>query len=518
MKYIIILLISTLSTVYAERWVVLPPRIELQSERMNAGELARLIALYLRASRVSEIVSVTEAEACLKNANASMDQKISTESLAAVTKNCLAERLLVFRIRKLQADYEVTSKVFFRESGSLTDTLTNTGPDLMATLGQNLKERFGSSPVVTKENAIDLIITGDTYGGSYFEWGDLKPFFLSLDAIKASYCLLGADGKVLAQKPTEERARQKEFIEKIKFQGSGMWSEASQVLACSEEALKLARREGRRAILVFVVSDAPREHAVKVNLRAAMRKFASKATILIAAASTTNEETRKFWASLTRELGETAYYLPIAQHAKVGLSNGGEWHIYRQNGRVYESREAKIKNLTDGVKIPDKYAQDSAPQDLVKLYEKLSGNKVISDTKTQIDASQLRDKLSALMRANDKQNVPSWRVLMNQNGQSYYLSLSAVEARRLTPNSFARIFVELKPPSENEIVRNRPSPAFVLTAAHDSPQAYEINVSEYIKNPARYLRKSIGSRSFYILTGNVVRIIPPEGDAIENGF
>jgi len=517
MKYIMFLL-TLASAVHAERWLVLPPRTELQNEKLNTADLARLVALFLKVSRVSEIVSVTEGEACLKTANASIETRISAETLSQVAKNCMAERLLVFRIRKKSDEYELTSKVFFRESGGLTDTLTNSGENLLEVFGRNLRERFGSSPQAPKENAADLIVAGDTYGGSYFEWAALKPYLLSTDSIKTSYCLTGADGKLASFMPNDDRVKQKDFLDRIKVQGSGLWAEASAVLGCTETAINLSRREGRHAILLMMVSDAPREHAVKINLRAQLRKLAAKSRIIFAASSTATEETRKFWATLSRELGENSQYLPIAQHAKVGLASGDEWHIFRQGGRIYESRKQSIKNLESGVKIPEKYALETSPQDLVRLYEKLSGNKVISEAKVTIDSTAVTDRLRHFFKTSDGKNAPHWRVQLRQNDQNYYISLNATQAQKLKAGEYARVFIELLKPSETEVIRTRPSPAIVISEAHDSPKSYEVDLTQFIKKPSHYLSRSIATRSFYVVTGTVISIIPPEPDAIENGF
>jgi Mor family transcriptional regulator len=108
--------------------------------------------------------------------------------------------------------------------------------------------------------------------------------------------------------------------------------------------------------------------------------------------------------------------------------------------------------------------------------------------------------------------------MLEQNGQSYYLSLAAAEARKLKVGQYARIYTELLPGSDRELLRNRPSPVVIIEKAHDSAASLEVNVADFLRNQAKYLRRGIGGRSFYIMTGKVMRVSPPERDALDDGF
>lgn len=506
------------SPLFADRWLILPPRIESEgASGLNGSDLARQMALYLRISRVGEIVSVTEAEGCLKQANLRMDGKIRPEELKAVATNCHSERMLLTRIRKKSGEFEVTTKVYFRESDRLTDTLVTSGSALLPLLGGHLGERFGKTPATPKESSADLIVAGDTYGGIYFDWIGLKSFFLGLDWVKSAYCLIDSHGKLQSSKLKGDRANHKEFLDRLRYEGSGFYGEADSLVRCAESAAAETRREGRRAIVVLLTSESPRENRQQINLRAGLRRLARNAKVIIAPASTTHEAAQKFWIGIARELAENSAYIPLAQKAKVGLASGQEWFIFRRNGRLYESRDAEPTEFKNGVRIPDKDAELVNPSDLISLYEKLSKNKVVSPGKPAVDAALLTQNLANAFRANESV-AAAWRVLLNQNGQNYYLSLSARDAQAIKVDGFARIYAELKNPTESEILRNRPSPALIIGEAQDSAPGIELNVAEYIRDPKKYLRKSLGGRSFYIFTGKVVQIIPPDGDAMDSGF
>lgn len=511
------LLILVSSALSADRWLVLPPRIELQDQTAQPGDLARAMALYLRVSRVGEIVQVAEAEACLKRANVTMAQKIAPETLRTVAKNCMAERMLLTRVRMKSSDFEITTKVYFRESDQLTDTLVTNGSDLNTTLGQNLSERFGKSPATPKETSPDLIVAGDTYGGSYFDWPQLKNLFLSLDSVKSSFCYADARGKIQQLKPQADKSRQKEFLEKLRFEGSGSYSDANDLLDCAVKAAAVARQEGRSAIVVFTPSDYPRDSRTQINLRSQVRRLARSGKIIIATSSNAGAETQNFWTRLVRELGENSIYSPSAQRVKVGLASGQEWYIIRRGGRLFESREAEPQRFERGVVIPDKYAENTAASDLVKIYEALSKNKVVSAGNPEYYGVPLRNSLAQVFKSAPAGSL-DWRVLMNQNNQNYYVTLTARDAQKLQTDAFVRLYVELKAPTQTEVLRNRATPALVLDSAADSSPNLEINVTDYMRSPEKYLRKGIGGRSFYILSGKVVRVIPPEADAMDSGF
>lgn len=509
-------LILFTTAVFPDRWLVLPPRVE-NVESQAPGDLARAMALYLRVSRVAEIVQVAEAEGCLKQANLSMTQKISPEALRSVAKICMAERMLLTRIRRKDGEFEITSKVYFREGDTLSDTLVSSGADLNTVIGQNLTERFGKSPATPREASADLIVAGDTYGGAYFDWPQLKNLFLSLDSVKSSFCFADGRGKIQSLKPQGDKNRQKEFLDKLRFEGFGTYGEADSLLDCTVKAAAVARQEGRSALVVIIPSDFPRDSRMQINLRAQVRRLSRSGKVVIAPASAATVETQNFWLRLARELGENAAYQPSAQRVKVGLATGQEWYVFRRGGRIYETRDSETARFEGGIVIPEKYAGQNAAADLVKIYEALSKNKVVSPGTVEHYGAPLKNTLAQGFKTAPA-GTSDWRILLDQNGQTYYLSLTARDAQKLKTDAFARIYVELKPPSATESIRNRVSPALIVESAADSSPALEISAADYIRSPGKYLRKAIGGRSFYIMTGKVIRIQPPEADALDSGF
>lgn len=514
------------NTLFADRWLVLPPRMENTANTESlatAGQsnpapadLARAMALYLRASRVSHVASVAEAEGCLKQENLSMEQKIAPELIGRVARNCQAERVLLTRVRRRSGEFEVTSKVYFRESDTVTDTLVKSGDDLQRVIGEQLSERFSARPATPKESSRDLVVAGDTFGAAYFDWQQLKPFFLSLDSVKSAYCLLDAQGKLQIYRLRSDKQQEKEFIERLRFEGGYSLQNPQAMTDCVRKAQAETQREGRRAVVVLLVSAQPQDAEARLQLKAALRQIAAKNRLLIVPTGSATEPAARFWAQIARELGDDAQYLPTAQRARAGLSSGQEWYIFRRGGRLFESRSAEPQKLSGGVLIPEKYADMNAPQDLLKLYTTLSGNKVVSAGDAQAWNGALTNALVQSFQTTGASG--SWRVMLEQNGQSYYLSLAAAEARKLKVGEYARIYTELLPGSDRELLRNRPSPVVIIEKAHDSAASLEVNVADFLRNQAKYLRRGIGGRSFYIMTGKVMRVSPPERDALDDGF
>lgn len=502
---------------YADRWLILPPRVELAKGAPEGGDLARAMALYLKLSRLSQVVQVTEAEGCLKIANVSMAQKIVPESLPAVAEACHAERMLLTRVRNRDGEVEVTTKVFYRESGQLTDTLVTTGSGVLGALGRHLSERFGKSPATVKENSTDLIVAGDTYGGAYFDWQYARNFLLSLDYVKSAYCLIDHRGKLQLAKPRSDRGEQRQFIEKLRFEGSGSYGEMDSLVDCTGKAAAVARGEGRKAIILFLVSDFPRESRAQITARAQIRKLSRAGKLLISPASTATEAALKFWGNIARELSESAVFVPTAQHVRVGLSTGQEWHIFRRGGRLYESRDSEPAQLAGGILIPEKFSDSTSPQDMLKVYQAMSGNQVISSGAPDIFATPLRSTLMAAFKPSASDST-AWRVLLDQNGQTFYVSLSPADARKLSQGAYVRIFTELRPPSDKDLLRNIASPSLLVEPAGEVPASIDLNVADYLKAPEKYLRRSLAGRSFYVLSGRVLRVSAPETDALDSGF
>ncbi len=525
-KLLIIPLLLISKSLMADRWLILPPRIEsiASAESLktpphastDAADLARAMALYLRVSRVSHVVSVAEAEACLKQENLSMEQKIAPEAIGRIARNCQAERVLLTRLRRRQGEFEVTSKVYFRESDTITDTLIKSGADLERILGEQLTERFNAYPATPKESSQDLIVAGDTFGAAYFDWQLWKPLFLSLDSVKSAYCLSDAQGKLQTFALRSNKEQEKEFIERLRFEGGYALNNTQALTDCLRKATTQTLHEGRRAVVLLVVSAQPQDAEARLALKAQLRQIAAKAKIMIVPTGSAGTQVARFWAQITRELGDNARYLPTALRARAGLSNGQEWYIFRRDGRLFEHRSAEPEKLSGGVIIPEKFSDTNAPQDLLKLYAQLSGNKVVSAGEATAWNGPLTQALTQAFRISGTNG--SWRVMLEQNGLTYYISLAAPEARKLHVGEYARIYTELLPGSEREVLRNRPSPVVIIDKAHDSAASLELNVADFLRQPAKYLRRTMGGRSFYILTGKVLRVFPPERDALDDGF
>jgi hypothetical protein len=512
-----LLFIFTAGLTYAERWLILPPRVELQNASVDAAALARAMALYLKASRVSEIISVTRTETCLKNANLSMAQKVAPGALRSVARDCMAERMLLTRVRMRDKKYEITSKTYYHESDMLTDTLVTRGPSLLASMGAHLTERFGHTPASPRESSADLIVVGDIFGGSYFDWLHVKDTLLSLDAVKTSYCLLDAKNRVQIFKPRAARSAQKEFFERLRFEGHGSYSDTDAMFHCAANAVSVAHNEGRTAQILLVVSDAPADSRSGIQVRAQMRSIARKAKITIVPVSTASNDTYTFWMKLAREMSASANFIPSAQRAKIGLAGGQEWYVFRRGGRIYESRDAEVERFEKGIEIPASYTSTSSLQDLTRLYESLSRNKVVSHGTAAVYTEPLRSKLLNIFKGGS-QAAGEWRIMIEQDKVTYYVSLTGADARKLKVGEVARIFTELKPPTENQIVRNHLSPTIIIENSNDSAANLEINIADYMRAPGKYLRRSLGGRSFYVLTGKVLRVQSPEADSFDNAF
>ena len=512
-----ILILVLTGNLYAERWLILPPRIEGSAATVSAGDLARGMALYLRASRVGEIASVTEAEACLKEAGVNTAERVQSESLKQVANRCGAERLLLTRIRQRADRTEVTSKVYYSEAGIVTDTLTHEGTAQLETLGRNLSERFGRSPHADKGSGADLIVAGDLFGAGYFDWQRLQLELPQFDAVRTTYCLIDKQGNVQQAFFAGETDRQRDFLKKLRHEGQSDFAINSQMSSCIAKGLESARTTGRPATLLMVVSAYPEANSAQISARAALRKLAARSRFVVAPSSAMPAPAQKFWTQIVRELGDEAAIKPMAQHVRVGLSSGQEWHIFRATGRLYELRTATPDHLQGGIAIPEKYSDMASPADLVKLYTLLSGNKVVSSSPPDIFAEPL---LQSLKRTHKPSAAGSlvWRVLMEQAGQRYYLSLTAKDAQSLKIGETTRIFAELKASQGRDVLQNSASPVIVIRRADESPAALELNVSEYIRNPHQYLRRSFGGRSFYIFTGKLLQVFPPENDAIDDGL
>ncbi|HRP70259.1 MAG TPA: hypothetical protein PLY93_12055, partial [Turneriella sp.] len=381
-------------------------------------------------------------------------------------------------------------------------------------LGKNFSERFSMSPAKPKATSRDLIVVGDTFGSAYFDWPQLKNLLLSVDSQKSAFCFSNAQGQVQALRPVGDKALQNQFLDKLHFFGGNTYNDA--LFDCAFKALNVSREEGREAQIVFFVSDYPRASNTQITLRSQMRRLVRNARILIAPASNATSAMLLFWQRIAREAGDKTQFIPLMQRVRIGLSSGQEWFLFRRGSRLYESRTEEKERFDDGIVIPDKYLSSLTNENLVATYQELSQNKVISQNAVESYINPVQKSLSRIFQSATK--TPSaWRVLLEQNGQRYYLSLTPSLAQKLRLQEFARVYVELLPSTSSDVILNRPSPALLVDAVDSSPSD-EIDVSDYIRYPQKYLRKAIGGRSFYILPGKVLQVLSPENDALESDF
>lgn len=512
--------------IFADRWLILPPRLELSSsedlrpnpkEAALSQELQRAMVLYLKASRVPQVSDAQDAESCLRQENLNMQQRISVSELKRVAQSCQAERMLVTRVRRHKGQFEITSKVFFRESSALSDTLMQRGENLNQALGETLSERFQKSPRVDKDNLSDLIVVGDTHGKIYFDWLAMKNFFLSLDSVKNAYCLVNQHGKVQSYTLKSNKESEKKFLDALHFEGGAELSNTDDLLRCAKTAIDASLSSARRPVVVFLVSTRPGDNPSRIALKTFFRKIASRTSLFLVTAASIEAQSARFWSSLARELSPQVHFLPSAQRARAGLLSGQEWYVFRQRGRLFESREENPTVLKSGILIPEKYSEDTSPTDLLNLYATLSGNKVVTKGTTEIWNGEFETSIANAFKENVADKT-AWRVMLKQNGHIYYVSLSAKNARKLKVGEFARIYTELLPPSAHSPLRNRVLPTLVLKRASESHPALEISILDYLRNPTAYLRQAMGARSFYVLTGEVVRILPQSEGAESDAF
>lgn len=445
-----------------------------------------------------------------------MQERISAAALQRVARGCQAERMLVTRVRRHKGQFEITSKVFFRESSMLSDTLVQRGENLNQALGEALSERFQKSPQADKDNRSDLIVVGDTHGKIYFDWLAMKIFFLSLDSIKNAYCLTNQHGKVQNYTLKSDKESEKKFLDALHFEGGADLSNTETLLRCAKTAIDASLSSARRPVVVFFVSSRPGDNPSRIALKTFLRKIAPRTSLFLVTAASIDPQSARFWSSLARELSPQVHFFPSAQRARAGLSNGQEWYVFRQRGRLFESREDNPVALKSGILIPEKYSENTSPMELLNLYATLSGNKVVTKGTTEIWNGEFETSIANAFKENVADKT-AWRVMLKQNEHIYYVSLSAKDARKLKVGEFARIYTELLPPSARSPLRNRILPSLILKRASESHPALEINILDYLRNPTAYLRQAMGSRSFYVLTGEVLRILP-QSSAQEDAF
>ncbi|MCX7633278.1 MAG: hypothetical protein N2Z22_08105 [Turneriella sp.] len=525
MKYAhwIILAFFLAKPLSADRLLVLPPRIEITTDELKlpllpagtepAAGLARAMILYLRVAGVSHVVPAVEAEGCLRQESVSATTKLTTEILSRVAQNCRAERALLTRIRRRAGRFEITTKIFYREAAQASDTIVKEGEELLRTLGEALSERFGQQPKSATEAGSDLIVAGDTFGAQYFDWQNWKKFLPALDAVKTAYCLQDSEGKIQRFRLQADKPQEKEFLDKVRFAGGYALTAVGELASCIEEAQRQSLSELRRPVGVFFSAAEPADTQAAIQFKSALRRIASRGKIFFVPAATTSESTLRFYTIVVRELGSNAQLMPSALRARAGLASGQEWYVFRRGGRLFESRNAEPAQLSGGVLIPEKWAAMQSPQDLLPLYTQLSGNKVVSAGETAVWNAALRQALPAVFSSSIKGT--GWRVLLSHEGTAFSLSVAPPLARNLKEGEWVRIYTELLPAPARDLVRNRPAPS-LLVAAHESSPLLEANIADYLGNPQKYLGRAVGGRSFWILSGKVLRVLPPERDVLDD--
>ena len=506
-------------TLFAERWGILPVRIESpQTANAELGiALARAGALYLKLLKISTAIPVAEIEGCVKSAGINFQNKIALESISQIAQDCDADRLIAFRIQKKSDGYQLISKIYYRESRTITDTIATSGELLLPALGDHLSRRFQKKIQFGEKHLNDLIFSTDTFGSSYFEWQFLRPLISRVDFDRLGFCLLQANGKVSRQSLTSEREISNEFLKRIRFEGIGSYDSYANLEKCTANLVAESRERNNTPHVVIFASDVPQNSDAVHSLKARLRTMSQKTHLHIWLSSNASSRTAKFWIDLSRELSQlnAVEIEPIALRQKVGLSSGGEWHIFRKNGRLYETQEAAPSKLSGGISIPDKLNEEHSAGDFSRLYSVMSKNKVISKSEPTVFTEPLLESIRFSGSPQSEHAEASWKVFLEDEGVSYVLKLPAREARRLEIGKMVYILTSIRRGSDQDILQNESALSFVLKNASEVSSLLQIKIADFIRNPQPFENKSLAGRSIYILSGKVKSVQPSDADVLE---
>ncbi|MCS6985429.1 MAG: hypothetical protein NZM25_09945 [Leptospiraceae bacterium] len=493
-------------------WAILPVRVEGETlPNLSGFELSRLAVLYLEYGGIYAVTPVSLVERAYRKFELTSSSPLPPNVAVRLAQELDCERLLLLLVKKTAQGYRWESLVFYPESLISGDPIEIENPSLWDGLGELLRRRFPHfrRPISHVKPAVPVIFLIELSAANQREIEALSEMLVPRGGLYG-VCAVSAAGEIKESPFPQESHEASLFLKRLRTEGSTAAQHLSKAVFCAESQIK--RRQLTKVIFYLLVGSAPRDEGEKNRLKGYMRQLASKGEVHVLGSGSLSFEERNFYEDLTRELSSQtkSEYHDILYRKKMGLSTGESWYVFKRGFHLLESQNQDATEAFS-VSVPAHLRQYFHPERLSEMYRKLSQNQILSEGRLEVAIPSLIAKSE---EQKEKRKGFARILLEFPEGQFWF----TIPHRLKKPPSLGEtvsLALLLTRGRYGIPVENDPAFVKIYENYADVPQSLLLNLKDYLKNPEKYLDKSIGKTSLYILTGRLREIRLKQADIYE---
>ena len=501
------------------------PQIFKDTEK-NDWEFAHLIYTMLKINKIDSLVKPEYIKKAYSALRLSSRRKLQLMDLKNIASEINSERILVSYIYKGKKGFSWRSSIYYKSSNILEDTIVTTDQKhLWELLGMHLKTRFSGHDFYefstsNQKNLVFFILNAS--GDHYDELQELKKILYSSSLLKNSgICAIAKNGKLFYKEPSS--SLNSFFQEMVSEGNSNFIKEIDRAAHCTlkmDHSQKVFNPLKKRRIkkLIILVGDVPSSAKEVVMVKNYLRQLALRYKILIMGSSSLKSYDINFWEDTASEIssGKNIIYKNIPYRVKIGLSTGEEYYIVKEGKKIIQTSHPNHLNGSKiQFKVPSELWYLFHDQNIVSVYEKVSGNRVISKSKTNILMSEIilnfiggKDQQRKFIHQSEKKV----KLLIEMEKIPFWINLplksisKSKEGSQIKKGEIYYFLLNMQPPQKGIVFRNSPEFGFILDHWSQVPEFLFLQTKHYLKYIQSYLGNSIGKNSLYIFRGRVKSI------------
>jgi len=514
------------TSAFASTYAVLPVKIkQINSSNLQTGnqgepidnrltpwELARTVFLYLKAGKVNNIIPPEKVEQVFRDLNIHPNHGLSLGQLRTVANRLDVDNLLITEIYGSDKSFYVTGKVYYSHSGLLTDEIQEKGYNAWELLGRYARIRFQSSfflkfAASSRGQDIPLTIAIDARGRTFAELEPLSKALRLYPTGKSSVVWVNGYNQVKNSGVSHDKIKISEYVQNIPCKGNDKDDNLYYTLL---KNIVPDEKSEKRSVIVLVVSGSPRSDTARQRVRGKLRMIAQEYHVHIIGSPRMSPSDRIFWKNAAAEkssrMGIT--YANIIYRQKVGLSSGHEFYLFLNGDDLYQNsiddyKTAKKLNLAKDGTV------SVTPENATELYESFSGLKVVTKYRPRALAAYSLEPIFADVAPVSEEN--SARVLLDIDGKPFWVTLPRSQifdkSGKIVLEKEKTYYFMLSMLPAQKGMPFLTDPGFGMVLQYKETSRYlTIDINNYLKNPQKYLNRSIGGSSLYIIRAKV-RII-----------
>ena len=193
---------------------------------------------------------------------------------------------------------------------------------------------------------------------------------------------------------------------------------------------------------------------------------------------------------------------------KVGLSEGYEMYLFQNGNSLYQNSSPQLSDAQK-LNLNKEQSDKLSPTNMQEIFAHKTGYKIISKSKPQ---PVFRINFDKLFMQNKTQAANSQvRLLLDMQGQAFWISVPKslmyddFGKLQIHEGSFYNFLLNLKRGYQGIPVQNDPKFGYIIKP-EESSSILKLNIKAYLSNPKKYLNRSLGGSSVYIIHGKVRKI------------